>query len=445
MSNSQRVLRSTFIAAILLCAWRATARADVLYTYGFTPRGIGMGGALAAVADDFGAAYYNPAGSVFHIQPSVGAGYLYSGSKMTGIGIQAPKLDPTQGALLGTVLPIPLGGVLKERIAFAMSAFFPNGLLLGIDVPYPTQTQYPLLQNSGRSQTLIPTLAVKILQGLSIGGGVNIFNNTSGEWKARIDQSGDVQATVTQEMLTSFALTAGLMFKPGAFWPVVDGLRFGFVFRDKFFTHYKIPVATVVANVPLIIQFNAISLYTPRQFVGGVSYSFDRWLLSLEVQYNQWSGYPDPSLDVNVNFKIPVLPISFRNSITRPPHFHDTTGVKTGAEALALASGDGDLLARFGFAFDPSPVPPQSGDTNYLDSDRYIGSASVGWKWRGVGAYQFFAPLVFDVGGQLQYLPPRVSYKDSDVNTDNPGYPKVGFRGWLYAIGASISVPFDYE
>ena len=53
--------------------------------------------------------------------------------------------------------------------------------------------------------------------------------------------------------------------------------------------------------------------------------------------------------------------------------------------------------------------------------------------------------LVIDVAGQAQYLPPRVTYKSSSVDSHNPGYPKVGFRGWLFAVGASRSVPFDYE
>jgi long-subunit fatty acid transport protein len=119
--------------------------------------------------------------------------------------------------------------------------------------------------------------------------------------------------------------------------------------------------------------------------------------------------------------------------------------VKAGAETTAWRGDDGDFLARLGFAFDPSPIPSQRGDTNYLDTDRWIGGLSFGWRWLGVGPYRFDQALVFDVGGQLQYLPPRVAYKRDNVDADNPGYPKVGFHGWLYAVGATFSVPFDYE
>jgi long-chain fatty acid transport protein len=434
-----------FVCVTALCTWSGVGRADVFYTYGYTPRGIGMGGAMTAVADDFAAAYYNPAGAAFHPQPSVGIGYLFANSRMLGIGINAPKLDETRGLLLGIVLPIPFGGFLQDRIAFSLASFFPNDVLLGIDVPLPKQPQYPLLQNSGRSLTFIPTLGVKILEGLSVGGGAQVYDNTSGEWRGRLNPDGSIQATATQAMIASFWPTAGLMFRPGVYWPAVAGLRVGLVFRDQFYTHYTIPVVANVSGIPLALQMNAVSLYTPRQYVAGVSYAVGRWLFALDGSYNEWSNFPSPSLEVRVRFPIPLLPISFRNSVSTPPRLHDTLTVRTGIEAAVWQGADGDFLVRAGAAFDPSPVPPQAGDTNFLDNDRYIGAISLGWRWLGVGAHRFTAPLVFDVGGQAQYLPPRITYKNEEVDPDNPGYPKVGFRGWLFAVGASLSVPFDYE
>jgi len=438
-------LRVILFAAIALSVGRGAAHADVLYTYGYTPRGIGMGGAMTAVADDMGAAYYNPAGAAFQTKPLIGLGYLYTGSEMKGIGVRAPSLATTYGVLFGTILPIPFGGFLTDRVAFGLASFFPNGLLLGIEVPYATSPQYVLLQNSGRSLSFIPTFSIKLLDILSIGGGVQTFDNTSGSWHARINQDGSIQATVTQEMIGSYAATAGLMFRPGAYWSEVDGLRFGFVFRDSFFTSYKIPVATSVGGVPLVVEFNATSLYTPRQYVAGLSYATGNWLFAVDGSYNEWSEFPHPSLDVSVHFKIPVLPIAFRDSVAEAPHFHDTVTVKTGAEVTAWRGNDGVFMTRFGLGYDPSPVPPQRGNTNFLDTDRWIGGVSVGWRWLGVGTYKFSAPLVFDLGGQLQYLPARVTEKADTVDPTNPGYPRVGFQGWLYAVGGTLSIPFDYE
>ncbi len=433
------------MASIMVCAPWAAAHADILSAYGFSPRGIGMGGAMTAVADDFAAAYYNPAGAAFQPQASIGLGYMFTGSALQGIGVRAPKLDQTQDFMIGAVIPVPFGGFLKDRIAIEVALQLPNAVLLGINVPYPTAPQLLLLQESGRGVAMFPAASVKILEGLSVGGGVQIFDNTTGNWHGSINPDGSIAATVTQELRATYVPTAGLLFRPGKIWPAVDGLQFGFVFRDRFFTSYQVPVATYLAGVPMVANFKAISLYTPREFVAGLSYAFDRWLLALDGSYNQWSDFPDPTLHMTIRLHVPVLPITLQNSSSVRPGFHDTVSLRTGAEATAWRGGSGTFFTRFGAAYEPSPVPPQRGDTNYLDADRWIGAASVGWRWLSAGSYHFAVPVVFDLGGQLQYLPPRVAYKDADVDPSNPGYPKVGFRGWLYAVGASLSVPFDYE
>jgi long-chain fatty acid transport protein len=445
MSLRSGRIRLCVFLTIAVCVAPAWSRADVLSAYGFSPRGIGMGGAMTAVADDFATAYYNPAGAAFHPQASVGLGYLFTDSALHGIGVKTPELEQSQDVLFGAVLPIPFGGFLKDRIAFSAALQLPNSVLLGIDVPYPTDPQFLLLQESGRGVSMFPTFAVKILPALSLGGGVQIFDNTTGDWQGRIDPDGSIQATVTQELTASYSPIAGLMFRPGAFWPSVDGLQFGFVFRDRFFTRYQVPVATYIGSVPLRADFEAISLYTPREYIAGASYAFGRWLVALDGAYNAWSDFPDPNLDMKIHLRVPFLPITLHDSRGLQPSFHDTITVRTGAQAKAWESGDGALFARAGAAYEPSPVPPQRRDTNYLDANRWIGGASVGWRWLGVGTWRLAVPLVFDVGGQVQYLPPRVAWKNDDIDPNNPGYPKVGCRGWLYAVGASFTVPFDYE
>ena len=400
---------------------------------------------MSATADDFAAAYYNPAGTAFQTRPVAGVGYMLTDSAISGIGVSAPGLDYTQGLLFGTTLPLPFGGFLENRLSFGISTFFPNGLLLGIKVPYPTDPQYVVLQNSGRSLTLIPTLGVKLTEGIAVGGGAQLFDNTSGELNATIDPNGTIQATVGQELTTSFAATFGILLKPGEYWDSLKGFRLGFVFRDRFFTTYDIPVNTYIANVPLNVSFRATSLYTPRQWIAGVAYSTTHWLWEADLSFNEWSHFPDPNLVISTQMKIPILPVTLKDSISYPPHFHDTFTVRAGTEWMFVDAHDVDFLTRLGYSFDPSPVPSQHGDTNYLDTDRHITGFSMGCRWHGVGDYRFDVPFLFDLGVQGQYLVPRTSYKRNDVDRENPGYPKVGLSGWLYAICITVSTEFDYE
>ncbi len=445
MTICARQLWPWYLAAFLVVCVVPSAFADVLFTYGFSPRGVGLGGAMSATADDFGASYYNPAGTVFQPRPNFGLGYLVTGSQLNGLGIDAPDLDRTQGLLLGLSFPLPLGGFLHERLAFGLASFFPNGLLLGISVPYPEDPQYVVLQNSGRSLTLIPTLSIKLMRGWSIGGGAQIFDNTTGEFNAVVKANGAVDATVGEELTASYAATFGMMFRPGEYWTVLDGLRIGLVFRDKFYTYYDIPVSSYISSVPLAVYFSAFSIYTPRQWVVAAAYTRRRWLWEVDASFNEWSDFPDPTLKVDVQLKIPVLPVTFRNSKRYAPHFHDTFTVRAGSEVLAYDGRDLDLFLRGGYSFDPSPVPPQTGDTNYLDTDRHIGGCSLGLQWSGVGDFRFETPFAFDAAFQAQYLTERRAYKKEDVDADNPGYPSIGFSGWLYAVLATVGTHFDFE
>ena len=404
-----------------------------------------MANAMAATADDWASSYYNPAGGGLQFRPTYGVGYLITGSQITSIGPQAPDLDSTQGLTFGTNLPLPLGGFMKDRLAFGMALFLPKDLMLGIEVPYPDDAQYVLLQNAGRSMHEAACLGLRLMDGLAVGGGAQMYVNTAGELNASVQAGGTIQAMVGEELLMTISPTFGLLVKPEAFWAPLHGLGFGLVFRDRFFTRYDIPVNSYLNSVPFLVQFQATSLYTPRQYVAGLSYAWKQWRWEVDLGFNEWSDFPDPNLHIQVNLKIPILPVDFQNSIVRPPHFHDTLTPRAGMEVTALSVNEGDLRVRTGYTYEPSPVPPQTGYTNYLDTDRHIAGLSLGWEWSGVSIYRFQAPVNIDLGLQAQYLTPRITYKNDDVDMNNPGYPKIGLQGWLFATGLTFSSYFDYE
>jgi hypothetical protein len=281
--------------------------------------------------------------------------------------------------------------------------------------------------------------------GVAIGGGVQVFFNTIGEITAYVDPAGNVQTLVGEELLATYSATAGLLFRPGEYWDAVAGLSFGFVFRDETYTRYHIPVYAQLDQIPFIVNFDAVSLFTPRQYVAAVAYRFGDWLVEVDGSYNEWRRFPDPNLQIDVDVEIPVVPIDFQNSVEHPPHFHDTITARAGIEARAYKHRDLDLFARAGYSYDPSPVPPQRRYTNLLDTDRHSGAVSLGVKWFGVKNTRFDGSIDVDVFYQCQYLPRRVFYKDDDVDPDNPGYPKIGLEGWLHFVGVSMSAFFDYE
>lgn len=436
--------RITLLFLILLLP--AAAWADSFFTYGVSPRTIGMGNAFVATADDWTAPYYNPGAVCFNQLPILGGGYMANFHDLRFIGIDPPRLDEARAMVFGVNMPIPFrSGWLKDRLSFGITGYLPEGRLLQMNVSSTVEPNLILLQNSHRTNAMYPAFSIKLLSGLGIGGGVQTFLDTIGEINAFIDPAGNVQTEVGEELLITYSPTFGVLFKPGEHWSAMRGWSFGFTYRNESYTDYLIPVAAVLDQIPFIIRFKATSIFTPRQYVLGAAYAADRWRVEADGSFNEWSRFPDPNLIIDIDVQIPIIPIDFMNSIQRPPKYHDTFTGRAGAEGNIWDHRDFDWLLRGGYAFDPTPVPPQRGYTNQLDADRHIGSLSTGLRWTGIGNKQFRAPITFDVVYQAHYLPERISYKNEGTDTSNPGYPKLGMEGWLHFIGASVSASFDYK
>ena len=447
--NLQVQLKRSAIILIAVCiafiVGVSNAYGDVLFSYGFTPKGIAMGGAYTALVDDFSSSYYNPAGGAWIDRPIAGVGYMITGNDLWANGADPPELDRTQGLIFGTVLPLPLGSVLEDRFAFGFSCFFPDGVVLDIKVPFPSALQWVNLQNSGRSLSVIPTLSLRLIDGLSIGGGAQLFDNTSGQISATVDPNGQIEATVGQDLTTSAATIVGVSFVPGTIWKEVYGLHFGIVYREKFYTKYEIPVNTYIGPVPLEVTFEAISLFMPRQIVFGTGWKDKLYSLEIDLSYNFWSEMPDPNLYIDVDFTIPLLPIEFSSSESFDPNFEDTVTTRVGFEVRPLDYEDVGLGIRLGYFWDPSPVPAQTSVTNYLDSDRHVFSTGAGIQWLGYKGKPLESTVEFDFAVQYQYMQPRKYFKNEQVGIDNPGYPSVEYGGGLWSLSCTLSTRFDYN
>jgi long-chain fatty acid transport protein len=114
-------------------------------------------------------------------------------------------------------------------------------------------------------------------------------------------------------------------------------------------------------------------------------------------------------------------------------------------EWTALDAPAARLLVRGGYFYDPSPVPGQTGVTNYLDTDRHVVSASPGVVVLRAGNYVLPLPIHIDMAFQYQHLVERIAHKAPDVAPSNPGYPKVGVSGSLFSLSLMIGTEFDVK
>jgi long-subunit fatty acid transport protein len=141
-------------------------------------------------------------------------------------------------------------------------------------------------------------------------------------------------------------------------------------------------------------------------------------MVSAETDYMLWSNYLDCLYE-------------------KPsPAFRNVFDFKAGLEKQVVESSRyfGDVIVRGGYGYWKSPVPEQTGDTNFLDNDKHIFSMGAEFRWKSLGS---FLPKPFSVQamGQYQYLVDRTYHKSLTGE-------KITFGGYAYAAG--ISIEFEY-
>lgn len=402
-----------------------------------------MGGASAALADEPAAAYDNPAGIVAPTLPSVTLGFDYLGYDFS-IDDDSASPDDLASVVFGTTFPIPLERVIGIRAAFGLALQMSADILLEQSVPFPTVPQFVLHQNTARMLHLLPSLAFEPWPGIELGGGVLLFDNTIGSLELGLGARGDATFDIDQELKTILSPLVGVRVDGGSLGAALEGWRVGVVFRDAFEVPYRIPVNAFLGGLPLVVDFSATALYTPQQLEVGLAFSPTAdWTLAAEVLWNRWSAFPDPALRIDLDLTIPVLPIEFTDSLVRDPGFQDTVSARFGGE-LRVASGPvADWILRAGYAFEPSPAPQQTGDTNLLDNDRHVASIGVGLALHEVFGQSLPHPLRVDTYGQAQILPSRTHVKGDGVSADNAGFPSIRSDGVLYHLGLTLSAELE--
>ncbi len=431
--------------AVLACVLAAPrdAGAHAWFSYGLGGRAIGMGNAYAALASDASAAYDNPAGVVTPALPTVTLGFDYLGYDFSIDGESSPPGD-VASVVFGSTFPIPLERVLGIRAAFGLALQMSGDVLLEQSVPFPTVPQFVLHQNTARMLHLLPGLAFEPWPGLQVGVGVLLFDNTVGSLELGLGARGDATFDIDQELKTILSPLVGIRADGDVLVPALSGWRAGVVFRDAFEVPYRIPVNAFLGGLPLVVDFSATAMFTPQQLEVGVAWSPDAdWTVAAEALWNRWSAFPDPALRIDLDLTIPVLPIVFTDSLVRDPAFHDTVSARIGAEYRLVSDGAADWALRAGYAFEPSPAPEQSGETNLLDNDRHVVSGGLGLAIKEALGSRLPHPLRVDAYVQAQVLLSRTHVKDVDVPSDNPGFPAVESEGVLYHAGLTVSTELE--
>ena len=381
--------------------------------FGFGGRSPGQAGIGVATASDYDAVYLNPSGLALATGKRLTVGIL-RGKFSLSLNRQPTDTEPASGAVLGAVLPIPLGGWLQDRVVLGFGFYVPKRTLNRARAPMPGVPTFALLETRSHVVALQSGIGVKVSDSVSVGIAVIALAALRGGIDVAATTGGEFQSQSEQELITKAAPIVGVVKR------LDHRLRLGAVLRGASRSDYNIVVTSDLGD--------ALPLELPTIHIAGNA-QFDPMTLAIEASWQPWptvsvatqlalrrySAYPAPTVD-------PVA----GDSRGLEPDFRDTAVPRIGIEWR------GAFTARAGYAFEMSPAPEMTERLSLLDNHRHIAAAGLGLSFR-LGPNRYHA----DAWLQTQWLVKRRHDKNPALSP--PVATLIG-DGHILAGGVTLGV-----
>jgi long-chain fatty acid transport protein len=398
----------------------SVARANPVDTFGFGSRAPAMGNAATADVEDASANYYNPAGLVRGRDLRIDIGYRYA-QPMLELNHRDVGVDASRGFSVGLAAPSHIG---PFRFAFGALLFLPDQRVTRVrSLPYE-QPRFVYYDNRVQRLLLSANLAIQIIPGLYIGGGLTFMSKTSGDLFLRGDVAVSDPDDSSLQTKIAVDLVAVRYPQAGILWDLSRTVSLGLTYRHSFQLGldqaFRVDgnvgnpgLPPVVSNAYFAARSISADLFQPWQLTGGLRVAFGRLNVLYDLTFARWSGFPVPAADLSVGLDIGV----FNNKVHLPgkrvypgAYFHDIVIPRLGVEARVFERERVQLDLRGGYSYEPTPVPEQIYDSNFADSDKHTFSAGLGIDLPRLQPI-LALPLSFDFHVALTVLPDRVNRK----------------------------------
>lgn len=442
-------LRTT-LASVALAATglvSTSAEAHEPWAFGFGSRAAAMGGAVSADATDFSANYYNPAGLAGDTGLRLSLGYTYNWQNLHIDGRDS-GVDAVRGLVFGFAAGGKVAGI---PVALGIATHLPDQGISRVTALREGVARWELYDSRASVLFLTANLAIRPVHFLELGGGVSFLAATHGRFE--ITGTADVLTPFNSKLrhevdadLTSVRYPeAGLRVHLG------DRAALALVYRHS--TKLDLELSALLrgnvdfagVQVPIVYTLSSktVAAYLPAQLVVGTSLEVAHGLhVNGDLTYVHWSGYASPTARTAAKLAATPpagfdleLPTEIKPTVPIPPRFEDRVVPRVGVE-WALPWPRPGALFRFtlrgGYVFEKSPVPPQSGVTNFVDADRHTLTL-------GGGIVLDRAPFPsLDLHFLHSWLPERITIKES------PADPVGDYRqrGTMVGLGATLGARF---
>jgi long-subunit fatty acid transport protein len=464
---------SAALTASLLILSPAAAQAGPLDVWGFGGTSGAMGGTHAASPYDVGAIHANPAG-LSQVPSGISIGMMAvmpnteillaprpDGYDVPAVeGSTALPSAQTGRARGDTVDPastyaLMVGGssqLFFKSLRLGASLYLPLQSALTLETHYPdereryasNQLQFTLLGSRLERLDLQIGVSYSPLDWVSLGASVAMVPGaglTTDVWVPNPADQSRADLNLNARPALDWGGSIGAHVKPR------EDLSVGLSWRSATGVEVRGDNRIVIpgADEAAIQSFSLIPSFTPAAVHAGLAWETSLMTLHLDARYVLWSGW--------------------LNNQGEEGGLRDTLSLRLGG-LYPISEGN---TAMAGVAFEPTPVPAQTGRTSYVDNSRILisGGSKHGFAW---------AETAWQLGwfAQLHLLMPRSTQKAvaedappcapgeaalcdevSDdlrdprtgqtyaeaqgLQTGSPGFPGYSSGGWIGLVGVELS------
>lgn len=435
-----RTKRTWILAAALMAvaALPQPSPANVQEASGISPKATSMGNAYSAVADDFSACYYNPAGLGQNDHHTFYLGYMWVKPYM-----KQYKYDPAEGRftenhrgyenyrsfVFGSTVDLShIANVRGHNLVLGVAATVGDNFKAAWRI-HDWNPSVPRFIRSGDTMNrahIFSALGLEVLTNtLYLGIGINMWQDITATVRATLDLQQNI---LYQEMDVDgdFEISPvfGLLLKPFKWLSLAYTFRGGWEQEIPVFFTSTLDVrlfGNPLLTLPIAAEIPLQDYFLPWNMTAGLAVRpTERLLFSVDVTHYNWSSFRLPE------WRGPVK------------EWSNTLIPRVGAQVRVWDA----LVARGGYYFDPSPVPDQFDvKSNYLDTDKHVFSLGLGYAFSRlpwIGELPLYYPIEIDGYFQAQYLPKRYQLKDRSITGQDPWY----IDGSAFAMGIGVSTGF---
>lgn len=330
-----------------------------------------QGNAFVAEANDPSAIFYNPAGLNQLKRPAfyTGTVFNYPTREFEGTGGLVAETSHRYYHTAQVYLTYPF----NDHVSVGLGFFNPFGL--GSAWPPDWAGRYITTWSKLKTYNLNPVLSIKLLDNLSVGGGVS-FLWSDVQLKRKIPvilfgrQFPDGESNLQGDG-TGIGGNFGMLYEP------FKGVKLGAAYRSHIYVNHQGSIALTLPKWLPVTKNSpgSAGLTYPGTVQFGVSVNrFAPFTFNLDATWTGWSSYDNLSVNLSRTLLVNGRPAT---KIVSEKKWQDAWAIRFGMNykmpdnMMILKMGE-SMILRAGYAYDMTPVPDNTFEPQLPDSNRHI-------------------------------------------------------------------------